>query len=99
LRNIVYAQIQYAAETGEGSYATTLVELAKAGLIDAVLASGAKDYYSFYFSTGADKTTFSVRARPLEYGTTGNRSFYMNESGVIRYTTEDRPATAEDPSR
>jgi len=37
-------------------------------------------------------TTFSVVASPVEYGVTGWANFYSDESGVIRYTVEDRPA-------
>lgn len=44
---------------------------------------------------GAKSYTFV--ARPLRYGETGRRSFYTDESGVIRATRENRPATAQDP--
>jgi len=64
-------------------------------LIDSALGSGTKDGYAFSTSGGAD--TFIVNARPLDYGFTGSRSFFSDESGVIRYTREDRPATVEDP--
>jgi len=62
--------------------------------IDSVLLSGTKDGYAF--STSGDADTFIVNARPLDYGSTGTRSFFSDESGVIRYTREDRPATVED---
>jgi len=35
-------------------------------------------------------------AKPAEYGKAGTRSFYMDKSGVIRGTDENREATAED---
>ena len=62
--------------------------------IDSVLVSGTKDGYAF--STSGDVDTFTVNATPLDYGFTGTRSFFSDESGVIRYTREDRPATVED---
>jgi len=41
-------------------------------------------------------TTFSVVASPVDYGVTGWANFYSDESGVIRYTVEDRPAQFKD---
>jgi hypothetical protein len=64
-------------------------------LIDSVLSSGTKDGYAF--STSGDADTFTVNARPLAYGSTGTRNFFSDGSLVIRYTSEDRPATVEDP--
>ena len=66
----------------------------RARRIDSALGSGTKDGYAF--STSGDADTFTVNARPLTYGSTGSRSFFSDESGVIRYTREDRPATVED---
>jgi len=40
-------------------------------------------------------TKFSIIARPIEWQE-GMRSFYIDESGVLRQTTENRPAAAED---
>lgn len=39
---------------------------------------------------------YTVIARPVRYGLTGTRSFYSDESGVIRFTDEDREPTTED---
>jgi hypothetical protein len=45
--------------------------------------------------------SFSVHARPKEYGGRSFystwASFYLDQSHVLRYTVEDRPATAQDP--
>jgi type IV pilus assembly protein PilA len=41
--------------------------------------------------------TYTITARPVQYGSTGNRSFFSDETGVIRFTTEDREPTAADP--
>ena len=93
-RKIVTSQITYSATVGKGNYAVDLEPLRDAALIDAVLASGTKDGYAF--STDGDTSTFTVNARPLDYGPDGTRNFFADESGVIRYTREDRPATADD---
>ena len=39
---------------------------------------------------------YTLEARPEQYGRTGVRSFYMDQSGVIRATEEDRAATERD---
>jgi len=45
-------------------------------------------------SGGGNIQTFSLVARPGHYGF---RNFFLNETGVLRWTREDRPATAQDP--
>jgi hypothetical protein len=37
---------------------------------------------------------YTLVARPSNYGF---RSFFSDETGIVRYTREDRPATAQDP--
>ncbi len=71
-------------------------------LIDPVLASGRKSGYVFTYTPGAPDakgviTTYSVTARPQEFEKSGRRSFYADETGVIRFTAENRPPTAQDP--
>jgi hypothetical protein len=93
VKKIVNAQLDYSEGSGEG-YAMTLVDLR--GLIDSALESAVKDGY--VFSMGSFGSGFTVNATPMIYGSTGTRSFFSDESGVIRYTREERPATSEDPS-
>ncbi|MGB8525130.1 MAG: hypothetical protein WCD43_19360 [Candidatus Acidiferrales bacterium] len=40
---------------------------------------------------------FGVSLRPKTFGEDGVRSYFMDESGVIHATSEDRPATSADP--
>jgi hypothetical protein len=75
-----------------------------ADLIDRYMATGQRQEkgYRFMFIPGAPDqsgavTGYRIVARPLEYGRTGWRSFYTDESAVIRATTENRLATAQDP--
>ena len=96
VRNIVSSQITYSATTGSGSY-TTLTGLSNSGLIDSVLGSGTKDGYTFASSAGSGNVTFTIDARPMTYASTGTRSFFANESGVIRYNTADAAATTASP--
>ncbi len=105
LRTINSAQIYYADMSPEKGFAATLAELGPppgADLIEQRLASGEDRGYQFTVVTGPGQPTgrivsYTVRARPLKYGRTGCRSFFTDESGVIRLTKEDRPATADDP--
>ncbi|HKO04008.1 MAG TPA: hypothetical protein VJW51_04640 [Candidatus Acidoferrales bacterium] len=94
-------QIAGAAETyrkGFGMLPETLVQLGPApkegispdaaNLIDAELAAGAKDNYSFryrVFSSSRDADArYEIIATPIQYGPGGKRSFYLDSSGVLR---------------
>jgi hypothetical protein len=48
-------------------------------------------------SSASSVETWSYTARPIARGRTGYRSFFTDETGVIRATDEDRPANASDP--
>ena len=87
---------------GQGSYAPSLKELQDEGWIGDRLGCGTTDGYRFLITAGpideqGKITTFGIVASPVEYGETGWANFYSDESGVIRYTTEDRPAWVKDP--
>jgi prepilin-type N-terminal cleavage/methylation domain-containing protein len=63
-----------------------------ADLIDSVLASGAKGGYNFSYSAGPRDAAgrvnvYSVTAEPVSLGSTGQRTFYTDQSGVIRSNT------------
>ncbi|MCX7927120.1 MAG: prepilin-type N-terminal cleavage/methylation domain-containing protein [Candidatus Omnitrophica bacterium] len=51
--------------------------------IDAILASGTKQGYSF--SLSGDTSGFTAYAFPITPGTTGNRDFMVDTSGVLMY--------------
>ncbi len=74
------------------SYPTNLVALSNATpeYIDDNLGDGGKQGYNFALTGAAN--TFTATARPQTFQTTGNRSFFVNESGVIRFTTADDAA-------
>ncbi len=62
---------------------------ASAGLIDSVLAGGVKSGYTFVYAAGAADTagaidTYTITATPVVAGTTGQRMFFTDQSGVIR---------------
>lgn len=45
--------------------------------------------------TSGGASGFTLTANPLERGSTGRRSFYTDQTGVIRYASNGGPATAE----
>ena len=94
LRTLNTACVSYS--TTYGGYPDTLAKLgpaatassATADLIDSVLASGTKSGYTFAYSATADSTGFApsytITATPVTIGTTGQRGFFTNQTGVIR---------------
>jgi type II secretory pathway pseudopilin PulG len=91
LRSIHSAQATYQATRGNGSYGT-LEQLtdnaAGEALLSPELADGTRNGYRFTVELNTSRydnaAGFQVNAVPLEYGKTGNRSFYVDETGVIR---------------
>jgi hypothetical protein len=72
-----------------GPAAGGVVGANSAGLIDADLASGIKNGYSFrYVIVGASTTgapaKFQLSATPASYGRTGHRSFFRDSEGTLR---------------
>ena len=48
----------------------------------------------YYFNLSGSTNTFIAVAYPQDYGKTGKRSFCIDESGVIRYTTSNITSTS-----
>lgn len=78
LRTVHAAQATYQATQGNGRFGT-LDELTAAGLVPPGLALMG---YKLEIRVSADK--FEATAVPIEYGTTGSLSFFIDESGVLR---------------
>ena len=97
------AQTQYRAAYGR--YATRLAELgpprsgnaasAAADLIPGDLAQGIRRGY--LFTMVGSPQGYSADANPQVYNTTGTRSFFTDQSTVIREHTGNEPASANDP--
>jgi type IV pilus assembly protein PilA len=63
--------------------------------LDEVLATGSKSGY--LFSGGGTASNFEISAVPMRYGSTGRRSFYVDASGVLRFTENNgNPAGPSD---
>jgi hypothetical protein len=60
-------------------------------LIDSILASGAKSGYRFNYAAAAtdpsgNVISYTITATPLVPGSSGQRSFFTDQSGTIRST-------------
>ena len=102
MRALHGAQITYAATIGNGNYGTSQ-ELYQAGLIRADLATGFSrgylyQYFVIYQSPPNVPASFRLTSNPRTYGTTGVRSFYIDQTGVLRGADRGgQPATEADP--
>ena len=66
-----------------------------AGLIPSNLASGSTGGYNY--SVAQTATGYALTAVPKTFGSTGKRTFYSDESGVIRQNWGQDPATPNSP--
>ncbi len=70
------------------------------GLVDSSLSTPPYERSGYRFTYrpggGSPLEEYTLVARPIEFGATGKRSFFTDQSGVIRYTAEDREPTAQD---
>lgn len=97
------AQTQYYSTFGK--FATALAELGPpasgaptasgADLIPGDLTSGEKGGYKFTVQGGPNG--YSVNANPVAYNNTGTRTFYSDQTLVIRQNYGAEPATATSP--
>jgi type IV pilus assembly protein PilA len=96
LRVLSDAEATYQATNGDGQYGT-LQDLRRANLIDSKLGDGTYNGYRFEIrvrqGTRNTPAAFEVVATPMDYGSSGRRSFYTDETGVI-YSADKRGAEA-----
>ena len=95
VRSLVTSQLNYSLTKSFGSFAADLATLQASGYIDSVLGSGTREGY--LYSLSGNSIAFTIQARPITYGSTGNRSFFSDESAVIRYNSADAPADTSSP--
>ena len=94
LRTVNTACVTYSTTYPQTGYPGSLSALGpsasatstSADLIDSVLASGTKSGYTFTFAAGSGtpSTGYSITANPTSRGTSGQRGFYTDQTGVIR---------------
>jgi len=110
LRSINTAEAYYSKHYPAG-FSATLASLgvpdvgvqpsaSAAGLLDNSLTSGTKNDYVFTYTPGVKDssgkiTSYTVTARPVTWKT-GMWSFFTDETGVIRWTDQNRDPKATD---
>ncbi len=97
------AQTQYYSQFGR--YAVSLAELGPpasgsagpngADLLDRELGEGRKGGYLFNLT--GNPQGYVISAQPKQFGTNGNRTFYSDQTQIIRNRNSNEPATAQDP--
>jgi prepilin-type N-terminal cleavage/methylation domain-containing protein len=111
IRTINTSAVTYSSTYPSLGYPPTLVSMGPSGagacvavpatacLLDAVLAGGTKSGYAFTWTgDGATPSVgYSILGVPVTVGTSGQRSFFSDQSGVIRYQISGAAATVADP--
>jgi len=111
LRSLNTAEAYYAKEYARG-FSPSLAALspppqgekaspAAANLIDTSLTGGHKANYVFTYKTGAPDAqgqinSYTLTARPAKWQK-GVRSFFTDQTAVLRWTEENRAPTVKDP--
>ena len=98
IHNLIQAQTQYMSQFGR--FATSLAELGPppsgqpspsgADLVSGEMAKGAKNGYQFILQ--GTQQGFTLNANPVAYPSTGRRTFYADQTGVIRENWAGEPA-------
>ena len=105
LRTYNTALVTYAATYPEIGYPRSPEQLGgtggtadQAGLVDEALSTSPFEKNGYRFSYRPENNAaYTVVARPVNYADGSKRSFFTDQSGVIRFTAEDRDPTADDP--
>jgi type IV pilus assembly protein PilA len=113
IRTINTSQVTYSSTYPAVGFSTTLGALGgtaaacaagassvNACLLDEVLTAGQKSGYLFTVGGGSGtvpNVTYITNGNPVTRGQTGQRSFFSDQSGVIRYNTTAAAAVGDNP--
>jgi type IV pilus assembly protein PilA len=103
LRTINTASVSFS--TTYGNYPPALTDLGPstsptstaADLVDAPVASGSKSGYNFTYASSGTYQQYSIVANPITVGVTGQRYFFTDQTGVIRYNLTTTAASTDQP--
>ncbi len=93
LRTLTTVNEQY--RTRFGDYANAMTSLSAEGYIDSVLGAASKSGYTFTYAGGTN--TWTTSTVPTTPGTTGDRGFFVDQSGVIRFTSSGAASSTSPP--
>ncbi len=105
MKAIFAAQVQY--QSTFNKFATSMTQLGPpsgaggtegpdaAGLVSGTLAGGEASGY--VFTVAGTPTGYTVSAVPKVFGTDGRRTFFMDQSGIVRQNWGQEPATITSP--
>ena len=93
MRALSSAQSQYRTRYG---YYASIADLTATGTIDTSFSDGARNGFSFTVISSS-QDAWSVQASPLELNVTGDRSFFVDESGVLRFAPGMSATSADTP--
>ncbi|HEV7743463.1 MAG TPA: DUF3352 domain-containing protein [Pyrinomonadaceae bacterium] len=79
VRTVASAEETFKATTGNGAYGS-FDQLVSAGLLSKEML----EKYGYRMEVSAAKDKFEVTAEPIEYGTTGKLSYFIDQSQVLR---------------
>ena len=92
MRTLTTVQEQY--RTRFGNYSNNLANLSATNYIDSVLGAASKSGYSFIFTGTAN--TWNCKANPLSVND-GDRRFWVDQSGVIRFHSSTTASSTDSP--
>lgn len=93
LRTVISVNERYKVHFA--TYASSFTDLTGGGFLDEELGSGSKAGYSFNYS--GSKNAYSCTANPQSAGSSGERYFFTDHSGVIRFSSTATATSASTP--
>jgi prepilin-type N-terminal cleavage/methylation domain-containing protein len=93
LRTLTTVNEQY--RTRFQRFSSSLANLSATSYIDSVLGAGTKSGYTFVYTGGT--TTWNCTASPNVKGTDGDRYFFVDQSGIIRFSSTGTATSASAP--
>ncbi|HEV3276872.1 MAG TPA: prepilin-type N-terminal cleavage/methylation domain-containing protein [Terriglobia bacterium] len=110
LRTLNTVEITFSSEFNQG-FTTTLLQLGPpssgnatsnaAGLIDSILAAGAKAGYNFVYAASAavngQVQNYTINANPQQVGVSGTIYYYTDPTNTIRQNSAQQAAATDSP--
>jgi prepilin-type N-terminal cleavage/methylation domain-containing protein len=94
LKNVGTAQTQYRTRFGVFG---TLTDLTGGGYLDDSLLDSQKAGYDFMMTGVLNSSKWAVGCQPVDQGSSGDRWFYVDQSGVIRQKNGSAPDSTDPP--